>query len=168
MDRERTLITLRERIVAFAASRMGRDAAEDVAQETLVLIEEKYAHVTAVADLVPLALQIARFKITAVRRKAHRRGEDTAISVDDVPLRDTAADPGTLIDRNRRIERLSAAINTLGDRCRELIRMKIAGHSFAEIRAHFQIDSINTIYTWDFRCRKELLAKLGGSWEDRS
>jgi RNA polymerase sigma-70 factor (ECF subfamily) len=25
--------------------------------------------------------------------------------------------------------------------------------------------SINTIYTWDLRCRKQLLALMGGSWE---
>jgi len=28
------------------------------------------------------------------------------------------------------------------------------------------VHSINTIYTWDFRCRKKLLEKLGGSWDD--
>ena len=28
--------------------------------------------------------------------------------------------------------------------------------------------SINTIYTWDARCRKELLELMGGSWEKRS
>lgn len=25
--------------------------------------------------------------------------------------------------------------------------------------------SINTIYTWDLRCRKQLLDLMGGSWE---
>jgi RNA polymerase sigma-70 factor (ECF subfamily) len=25
--------------------------------------------------------------------------------------------------------------------------------------------TINTVYTWDFRCRQELLERLGGSWE---
>ena len=63
MDRERVLALLRERIVAFAASRYRRDLAEDVAQEVLGLLHEKYPHVTELTELVPLALQIARFKI---------------------------------------------------------------------------------------------------------
>jgi RNA polymerase sigma-70 factor (ECF subfamily) len=25
--------------------------------------------------------------------------------------------------------------------------------------------SINTVYTWDFRCRQHLLELMGGSWE---
>jgi RNA polymerase sigma-70 factor (ECF subfamily) len=25
--------------------------------------------------------------------------------------------------------------------------------------------SVNTIYTWDLRCRKQLLQLMGGSWE---
>jgi len=38
--------------------------------------------------------------------------------------------------------------------------------SFEEIRQALEVHSINTIYTWDFRCRKKLLEKLGGSWDD--
>ena len=27
--------------------------------------------------------------------------------------------------------------------------------------------SINTVYTWDFRCRKHLLELMGGDWEPK-
>jgi RNA polymerase sigma-70 factor (ECF subfamily) len=27
------------------------------------------------------------------------------------------------------------------------------------------VGSINTVYTWDFRCRKNLLELMGGNWE---
>ena len=40
-SREAILLKLRERIVAFAASRIQRDAAEDLAQEVLILLHEK-------------------------------------------------------------------------------------------------------------------------------
>jgi len=43
--------------------------------------------------------------------------------------------------------------------------MKLEGKTFDEIRQALQVQSINTIYTWDFRCRKKLLEKLGG-WAD--
>jgi RNA polymerase sigma-70 factor (ECF subfamily) len=45
VQRDEILSSLRERIVGFAASRMGRDSAEDLAQEVLILLHEKYAHV---------------------------------------------------------------------------------------------------------------------------
>ena len=42
MNRDEILAHLRERILAFAASRMGRDIAEDLAQDVLIVIEQKY------------------------------------------------------------------------------------------------------------------------------
>ena len=57
------LARLRERIVAFAASRYAGAHAEDLAQEVLVVIHEKYGHLHRLEDLVPLAFQILRFKL---------------------------------------------------------------------------------------------------------
>ena len=55
MASERVLAQLRERIVRFAASHIAGDAAEDVAQEVLVLLHEKYAHLERPEDLLPVA-----------------------------------------------------------------------------------------------------------------
>ena len=77
MDRDEILANLRERILAFAASRMGRDAAEDLAQEVLVVLHEKYPQVSRLDELVPLSFQILRFKLVSLRRKTARRGECT-------------------------------------------------------------------------------------------
>jgi len=41
-SREELLQKLRERISGFAASRLQRDAAEDLAQEVLILLHQKY------------------------------------------------------------------------------------------------------------------------------
>ena len=144
---------------------MGRDAAEDLAQETLVVLEEKYRHVNRVEELLPLALQIVRFKIGALRRKTARRGEYTVVSVDDVPLPDHAAGPALIFERNQTRERLRKAIGEMEERCRQMFRMKLEGMNFEEIRRALGVRSINTIYTWDFRCRQKLLERLGGSWD---
>ena len=93
MDREQILASLRERIVAFAASRIARDVAEDLAQEVLVLLHEKYSHVTRLEELLPLSFQIVRFKMVSLRRKAARRGEYTQVSVEDIQLPDLGSDP---------------------------------------------------------------------------
>jgi RNA polymerase sigma-70 factor (ECF subfamily) len=58
-----------------------------------------------------------------------------------------------------------AAIGALGERCRKLLALKLEGRSFAEIQAAFGVSSINTIYTWDFRCRQQLIENIGSVGE---
>lgn len=156
---------LRERIVSFAASRIRRELAEDVAQDVLRLLVEKYPRVTELSELVPLALKIARFQMMSAGRTSIRRGEHTAAAVDDLPIADTRWNPAELAERRESIDRLKRAITDLGDRCRQLMRYKLEGKAFPEIQKIFGAASINTIYTWDLRCRKQLLEKLGGKWE---
>src|SRR5579862_2502332 len=86
MDRTEILARLRERIVRFAASRIQRDSAEDLAQEVLLVLHEKYSTLDRAEDLVPVSLEIARLKIWAARRKSVRRGENTQVPVEEVPL----------------------------------------------------------------------------------
>jgi RNA polymerase sigma-70 factor, ECF subfamily len=165
VDRDQILARLRERIVGFAASRLGRDVAEDLAQEVLLVLHRKYAHITDLEDLLPLSLKIVRFKMVAQIRKSHRRGEDTQVSVDEIPLADATPDPLDHAEHRQMLERLERAMAAMGERCRDLFRLKLEGRSFPEIREKMGAKSINTIYTWDFRCRKELLERMGGSWE---
>ena len=165
MQRDEILARLRERIVVFAASQLSRDIAEDVAQEVLLLLHTKYREVALLEDLLPLSLQIARFKIVSLRRKAHRRGDDTQVQVEDVPVAAVGLDPAASLEKKEMLERLTAALAKLEGRCRELFRLKLQGKGFAEIQQILGVKSINTIYTWDFRCRKQLLERLGGVWE---
>ena len=92
-SREAILRKLRERIVGYAASNMQRDAAEDLAQEVLILLHEKYGNLERLEDLLPLSLKIVRFKMMAHRRKARRHGEHTQVSVDEIQTPDGRADP---------------------------------------------------------------------------
>ena len=165
MDRDQILASLRERILAFATLRVSRAQAEDLAQEVLVVLQEKYARVTELTELVPLAFQVLRFKMLDAHRKSIRRGEYNSESVDDLPLADLGADPATQLDQKQRVDRLLTAIGQLGERCRELFKWKLEGKSFPEIQTLMNQTSINTIYTWDLRCRKQLLSLMGGSWE---
>ena len=130
------------------------------------MLEEKYRNVERLEELLPLSLQIVRLKISALRRKTVRRGEYTSISVEDTPLPDGAPDPAQEFERNQLRARLIEAIGEMEVRCREMFRMKLEGKSFEEIRQALDVQSINTIYTWDFRCRKKLLERLGGSRDD--
>ena len=164
MDRTQILERLRERIVRFAASRLMKDAAEDLAQEVLLVLHEKYAALERAEDLLPVSLEIARLKIWAARRKSVRRGEERQVPVDDLPLAGHAEDPFDQALHRERLEQLESALAGLGGRCRELFRLKLEGYTFAEIQKRMAASHLNTLYTWDFRCRKALLEKLGEDW----
>jgi RNA polymerase sigma-70 factor (ECF subfamily) len=108
LNRAEQLAKLRERIFRFAASRIAVDRAEDLAQEVLVVLEEKYPHLDRLEDLLPLSLQIMRFKMTATLRKSHRRGENHSVSVDDWPVVDPTPDPSVQAERRELLAQLAA------------------------------------------------------------
>lgn len=165
MERDQILTNLRARILSFATSRISREAAEDLTQEVLVLLHEKYARITEVTELVPLAFQVLRFKMLDAHRKSLRHGEYNQEPVENLALADPGDDPAQQLDQKQRVDRLLATITQLGERCRELFKLKLEGNSFPEIQRLMGQTSINTIYTWDLRCRKQLLNLLGGKWE---
>ena len=165
MTRDEILTHLRERILTFATSRLQKDVAEDLTQEVLMLLHEKYVRVTELTELVPLAFQVLRFKMLDAHRKSLRRGEYNDYSVDDLSSADPGTDPASQLDQKQRVDRLMAALGQLGDRCRQLFKWKLEGNSFPEIQTLMGQASINTIYTWDLRCRKQLLSLMGGTWE---
>ena len=84
--------------------------------------------------------------------------------VEDLPLADPAANPERATARKLTVDRLRAAMGELGERC-QLLKYKLQGKSFPETQKLMKAASINTVYTWDSRCRKELLERMGGSWE---
>lgn len=165
MERDQILTSLRERIRAFATLRVSRELAEDLTQDVLTLLHEKYAHVTDLTELVPLAFHVLRFKMLDAHRKSLRRGEYHQESVDDLPIADPGGDPAAQLDQKQRVDRLLAALAQLGERCRELFKWKLEGKSFPEIQQLMEQKSVNTIYTWDLRCRKQLRSLMGGSWD---
>jgi len=129
-----------------------------------VVIEMKYAHLDKLEDLLPLCFQILRFKMNDFRRKGARRGDFTSVDVTQLGLADSRPDAEQVIEQKELESRLSAALASLDGRCREIFRLKLEGLSFGEIARAIGAASVNTVYTWDFRCRKTLLAKMGGSW----
>lgn len=130
-----------------------------------MVLEEKYAHLDRMEDLLPLSLQIVRFKIMGARRKMLRRGEHTQVQVEEMQLRDPSADPEKLAAQRMMVDRLRTALGQLGERCRDLMKYKLQGRTFPEIQKLMGAGSINTVYTWDLRCRKSLLDLMGGEWE---
>ncbi len=130
-----------------------------------MLLHEKYAQLERPEDLLPLSLQIMRFKIMSFRRKAVRHGEYSQVSITDIPLPDLDSNPADYVERKQMLERLARAMEQLGGRCRDLMCLKLQGKTFPEIQKIMGAGAINTVYTWDHRCRKNLLDLMGGDWE---
>ena len=139
-------------------------SAEDLAQDVLLVIHEKYPGVDSLEELLPLGIQILRYKIMGQQAKTWRRGEHKQSQVDEMPLPDPGDDPEQMAQKKERLGRLKEALGEMGQRCREVFRLKLEGKGFPEIQRIMGAASVNTVYTWDSRCRKELLEKLGGSW----
>ncbi len=133
-----------------------------------MVLHEKYAHLDRTEDLLPLSLQIVRFKMMSLRRKSARRGEYNQVSISDIPLPDLESNPADAFERREMLDRLTRAVAQLGERCRELLRLKLQGRTFPEIQKIMGAGAINTIYTWDHRCRKNLMQLMGGDWEKKT
>ena len=69
----------------------------ELTQEVLVVLHEKYARVSDLTELVPLAFQVLRFKMLDAHRKAFRRGEYNQEPIEDLPLADPADDPAAVL-----------------------------------------------------------------------
>jgi RNA polymerase sigma-70 factor, ECF subfamily len=130
----------------------------------MLVLHERYGHVEGLTDLLPLAMKIARLKMMSMRRKSIRRGEPGRVSVDDLFLADSTPDAEEQVERLEMAQRLSSALTELGDHCREIFRLKLEGLSFSEIQKRLGANNINTVYTWEARCRKRLLSLMGGDW----
>lgn len=165
MERDEILSRLRERIVSFATFKLSREVVEDLAQEVLIVLHEKYRHVTELEDLLLLSFRILRYKMLESQRKSIHRGEQNPVAIEDLPLSNPGDNPGVEVERKQSLERLIEAMKQLSPRCRQLFRWKLEGKSFPEIQLLLGRRSINTVYTWDSRCRKRLLELMSGSWE---
>jgi DNA-directed RNA polymerase specialized sigma24 family protein len=88
MNRDQILSALRERILAFATSGVSRDHVEDLTQDTMAVLHEKYPLVSELTELVPLAFQVLRYKMLDAHRKAMRRSSPRSVNAKN-PLRPT-------------------------------------------------------------------------------
>ena len=126
------------------------------------MLIKKYSDVRQIEDLLAIGMKTMKFKILGHRRKAKSSGLDGALQVDDMQLRSEQPDAAELLERRQLADRLAEAVNKLGDRCRELYRLKLAGKSYEEIRDLMGAKTTGAVYTWDFRCREQLKPLLGG------
>jgi RNA polymerase sigma factor (sigma-70 family) len=147
------LVRLRQRLLGYARRGASPDVAEDLVQETFVLLTTKYAHVLRIEERVRLGIGILSKLKLGHWRKSQRRGEASA--VDAAKAEDGRPGPEEEAARRLLVERLRVAVGALSGRCRELVRLKLEDRTFPEIAAILKA-KINTVYSWDHRCLQRL------------
>jgi RNA polymerase sigma-70 factor (ECF subfamily) len=160
MTRTELLTRIRERIVAYGTSRVGQESAEDLAQETLMLLENKYAHLDQEGDLLPVAIRTMSFKMKSFRRGVGRQRLSDK-PADEMPIADGRPNASEELERKEFKKRFELSLEKLGDRCRRLLLLKLEGHRLTAIREMLGAANMQQVYTWDFRCRQDLRQQLG-------
>jgi RNA polymerase sigma-70 factor (ECF subfamily) len=152
----------RKRIVDFARAKVGQETAEDIAQECLLLLMERYPHVRDVTSIIKLTVTIARNKLFEHFRHAQRHEEFAEATPDTTDMhRD--------LERQQVVNRILPSVLQLGERCRSLLTMKLFEEkTAADIQQAMNVKSINTIYTWERRCFQQLLDLVGGTLYGRT
>lgn len=154
---ENDLQLIRRRIIDFATAKVGRDGAEDIAQDCMLLLVEKYSDIRDLNSMIKIAVTIARNKTFEYFRQAKREEE----------FPETAADQTDIhreVERRQVMDRILPAMLQLGEKCRHLLQLKLFGEKgSAEIQKLLGVNSINTVYTWESRCFKQLMAIVRGT-----
>jgi RNA polymerase sigma factor (sigma-70 family) len=154
------LAIVRDRVFRFAASRMSREDADDMAQTVMTIMYQKYRDVTNPDQAMAIATGI----LTRVRigwyRKRLRRGEDRNEQVDVLPLADERDTPERAAARKRAAHQVHSAIAALDERCQKVIRLSLEGFGGREISTFLKMPSPNAADLALSRCRAKLRQTL--------
>lgn len=159
MDRNQLYKHVHARILRWATSKVGEGRAPDLAQDVMLELTRKYSHLDDLDDLVPVAVQILKFKSWGDIRRRYRRKEDQNLQVEDVLLEYQGPSPEQWILKRELRGLLPKAVRKLSQACRELIGLQLEDKSLKEIIDHFQVPS-GTIYARSSRCRDALRTEL--------
>jgi RNA polymerase sigma factor (sigma-70 family) len=164
---------LRQRILGFVVRRLpphlaDHGHAEDIAQSCVVALWERYPEKRELAEMVPLAIGVARNKIAQFHRDRERM---PGISDEDADRRESAGGRNQhsgervleQICAREDMDRLLLGMLKLSGQCRELMRLKLFEEkSYAEIRSDMGVSG--NIYEMARRCFRALLRNVGGGW----
>ena len=164
-ERNHLFRILRERIARFAASKVGSEHADDIANTAIETLIGKYPHITRLEDVMPLTTTIAMNHIRHLWRKKTADIQNATVEEDDDSRAssDPGRDPEQQVILRNLIDRMCSVIASkrFKDRCRKVLEMVYSGVPYEEIRVTMGAQTMATLYTWVHRCHKELRSGLG-------
>jgi len=167
LAREDDLRRISARIVEYATFKLqgDRSAAEDLAQETVVLLNTKYAHLGSLNEMVGCAINIVKNKLFGVWRERARQSQFVPVGTHEeggVDIVDPLSEIRSVREHSELAElqgRIKKALESCKPRCRALLTLLLDGYSQVEI-ARLINRPVNTIYTWVSRCVRQLRTTL--------
>jgi RNA polymerase sigma factor (sigma-70 family) len=161
--REQIFFFLRGRFLAVAKHRLLEADAEDVVQETLMVVHDSFSELRTVENLMAYTMGVLRNKIGNAYRKRERRRRHQA-NVDDVP------EPVYVMDDEFNAAELarliSQAVVKANPNCRAILLGLHEGFSVDEMSRWFRIPR-SKMDKRIFRCRRTLrriLSEDYGVW----
>jgi RNA polymerase sigma factor (sigma-70 family) len=159
MDRDALIALARERIRGFATYLQCGDDAEDVANDTVLVLLAKYGGIEAPGELLKIANQICVNLVLNLRRK---RANKRQVDLDAGIAAPSGGDPETIASNHELKHLMLLAIEASGSRCKQLLRLKLEGATTEKIAEELKLNP-NAVHAAFFRCSKRLRAALGGS-----
>ena len=159
---------LKRRLTGFAiSSGLPRADAEDCAQETFLVLAQKYPDKDE-ADTVPLAFKIIRWKIWEHRRRKSNVLEASNPRIENTESQDWnfAGTPGANANLSGGVEEVAAlreavygTLGQIGTKCRQMLLWHLEGYSGAEIARKAGLGTRNAAYVAIYRCKKRFREK---------
>jgi RNA polymerase sigma factor (sigma-70 family) len=150
-ERDELFRKLRERIVSILTRRFGRERAEDIAQDVMVILARRYPHVNS-EEIDKVAWTIMGYlKLEQVRNhwRLTQEPEGGFVLADAKPAIDIE------LIRRERYKWLAARILQLKQGCRKLIRLRLEEKTSEEIGSEMGM-SVGAVNTSLSRCLKRL------------
>jgi RNA polymerase sigma factor (sigma-70 family) len=152
-DSDRTWPLIRQRILASAKSHFSPDDAEDLTQQTMVVLMERYAD-RPIEDLLALGLQVlTRLRLHQLS-SYKRRSEEGDPRVEE--LLDSDQSPEQAVLNQERAAILAKAIGKLGEPCRDLLLHWMRGDASEVIRDKLGFSSTTAVHVALSRCKNKL------------
>src|SRR5215216_637860 len=159
MSRSEVLSKIRDRLVATFRSAAGKETAEDIAQETVLRLETKFANVSNETELIKISFGIANNVKHEFRRKSRA---DRELPPPDVWNPVDPRDPlGSGIPDQAFLNQVKKCAKELTGRCPELLLLLLEGYTADEIRGKMGAARTGTVHVWVHRCYQALAKKLG-------
>ena len=152
LNRDELFGRIRHNVFGFLRRRHGESDAEDMTQRAILVVLERYPHISQERDLVPLAIRCAQYVQMEEMRKRRRTVQPPEGGF-DLPSGELPTEEKLLWDA--RVDQLYKAIPKLGERCRNILRQRLLEVPSNTIAASLETTTA-TLFVWESRCRAGL------------